>query len=394
MKETIQKSSITYYITSQSSDSRNTRDEEELLPESNAYNPYVKGCPNLLIPKNKDWSPTFFDKMAPSVLPSRTFSGKLRVILRRKAGKPLQYSPKSFTRKPPAPSSEGPSYSSFNAFYLPGLHDKQLARGFVPRYPASIMVDHDVSAVDWDQFLINLRVAGALRGHDHLIANLIPAPLIFFHAGYGNFWITRGIMSALQRRYIPEVLALVECYQYRFFLPRKLDVFVACGSSRLTGYFPGDESYLHAPPVELGIRVDDESDKSSSSSESDSSDSDEEEYLRRIPRKRRNAVRASRKEGRISNVMTGEVIYTNHFGMEKHRKNLKDRIDLKRQRREELLSERMAGLKANKQGKYRIIVQPLNRPPVKPSATWLTRMEIQERKWGLMDTLKDLPCEQ
>ena len=60
-----------------------------------------------------------------------------------------------------------PTYSSFPAFYLPGKHEKQITRGFEARYPAKVMVDHDVSAVDWDRFLINLRVAGALRSHNH-----------------------------------------------------------------------------------------------------------------------------------------------------------------------------------------------------------------------------------
>ena len=72
-------------------------------------------------------------------------------------------------------------------------------------------------------------------------------------------------MNALQKRYIPDVLAHVELYQYRFFGPRRLDVFVACKTARISSYFPGDESYLESPPVEMDYPLDPSSDDGSSS---------------------------------------------------------------------------------------------------------------------------------
>lgn len=346
---------------------------------------YVKGCPPLLVPINSDWAPTDRDRNAPPVLPSRTFIGMMFTAFSRRPGKPLRPIPASFKREAPPVSKNGPTYSQFAAFYLPGRHKRQIANGFQPRYPADIMVDHDVSAVDWDRFLVNIRVAGALRGHDHLIANLIPAPLFLVHAAYGNYWITRAIMSGLQRRYIPEVLALIETYQYRFFQPRKLDVFVACGTSRMSGYFPGDDSYLSAPPVELGMRVDSsDSSGSSSGSSSESSDSEEDEYLRRVPRKERKSVKAAKSANRIpSKKELVKMSSTERAEAEERIKAIKsDRKRLVAQRRDELEEEKRAGIALKKHGKYRIIVQPMMGEPVRPTQEWITRMIEREKKWG------------
>lgn len=360
---------------------RETEGDDNVTPLISAK--FVKGCPSLLVPINSDWAPTDRDKNAPPVLPSRTFIGMMRTAFSRTPGKPLRPIPASFKRDVPPASGNGPTYSEFPAFYVPGRHKRQIANGFQPRYPADIMVDHDVSAVDWDRFLVNIRVAGALRGHDHLIANLIPAPLFLVHAAHGNYWITRAIMSGLQRRYIPEVLALVETYQYRFFQPRRLDVFVACGTSRLTGYFPGDDSYLSAPPVELGLRVDDSdsSDSSDSSGSSDSSDSEEDEYLRRVPRKERKSVKAAKQVP--SKKELAKMNPSDRAEMEERVRNMKsDRKKVVAQRRDELEEEKRAGVALKKHGKYRIIVQPMMGEPVQPTQEWITRMVEREKKWG------------
>lgn len=349
---------------------------------------FIKGCPSLLVPINSDWAPTARDRNAPPILPSRTFIGVIRTALARSPGKPLRPLPASFTRPAPPQSPLGPTYSEFPAFYLPGRDKKQIANGFQPRYPAQAMVDHDVSAVDWDRFLVNLRVAGALRGHDHLIANLVPAPLFLVHAAYGNYWITRAIMSGLQRRYIPEVLALVETYQYRFFQPRRLDVFVACGTSRLSGYFPGDDSYLDAPPVELGLRIDD----SSSSSSSDTSDSDAEEYLRRVPRRERASVKAAKGADKVPRKKLAEMDPTTRVQLESRMDSIKaDRKRIVAARRSELAEEKRAGIGLKRHGKYRIIVQQMNGEPVRPSDAWLARLAEREKKWGRKHDLAHEP---
>lgn len=370
---------------------RHTQEESSSPLDSNDF---VKGCPPLLVPFNDNWAPTERDKQAPPVLPSRTFIGKVRTAFSRKAGKPLRPTPMSFLREAPPPSKEGPTYSSFQAFYIPGKHKKQIANGFEPRYPADVMVDHDVSAVDWDRFLVNLRVAGALRGYDHLIANLIPAPLHLVYAGYGNFWITKAIMSGLQRRYIPEVLALVEAYQYRFFQPRRLDVFVACGTSRLSGYFPGDDSYLHAPPVETGLRIDEsesESSSSSSGSSSESSDSEADEYLRRVPRKDRKALKSSRSASQIpSKKKLAKLDPVTRAQMEaKLSQQKSDRERILQQRRKELEEEEKAGMRIKKHGKYRIVVQPMCGSPVVPTKEWARRLMKREKSWGLRNAIEE-----
>lgn len=164
---------------------------------------YASGCPKLLRPITQDWSPTTRDLRAPQVLPSRTFVGRFTVMRSSTATRPLQSDPLSLARPaPPNGQTSGvvvsgderlvsPTYQSFEPFYLPCRSRRHLADGIEPRYPASIMVDHNVSTTDWDSFLVNVRVAGALQARHHLLANLLPAPLIVLHAGWGNYWITK-----------------------------------------------------------------------------------------------------------------------------------------------------------------------------------------------------------
>ena len=356
----------------------------------------INGCPQLLTPRSHDWAPSELDLAAPQVLPRRSLLGVLHVMFSRSAGKPLNPVPQSFLRDPPEPNEKppapngmptAPTYSSFPAFYLPGKHEKHIARGFEARYPAKVMVDHDVSAVDWDRFLVNLRVAGALRSHDHLLANLAPAPLFLVHAGAGNYWITRGIMSALQKRYIPDVLALVELYQYRFFGPRRLDVFVACKTERISGYFPGDESYLESLPVEMGYPIDSSSDDGSSSESSDSSD----EQRRRIDRRRRKQIQAQRRQSRPAS-------YKNLRGADRaaaleHRRDVEQSWSQVLARRKAAIAEEQAlGFNTRKHGKYRIVVQPLTEEPPSPSAECLQRMAVQEQRWSSPGILGGWQC--
>ena len=107
-------------------------------------------------------------------MPSRTIRGRLGGMQERRASKPLKPMPPSLSRPVPPQGSmtarfaseiKGrtlPTYSDFEPFYLPGKNKRHLQEGIEPRYPAAILVDHDVSAVDWDRFLVNIRVAGAL----------------------------------------------------------------------------------------------------------------------------------------------------------------------------------------------------------------------------------------
>lgn len=350
---------------------------------------FSRGVPTLLIPINDDWAPTSRDTFAPHVLPSRTLMGKVRTVFQYRAGKPFRALPKSLLRPAPPPLSEGPTYSPFLPFYIPGRHAKQVANGFEPRYPASIMLDHDISAVDWDRFLVSLRVTGALRVHDHLVANLAPSPLFVLGAGYGNYFITRGIMSALQKRYIADVLAMVEMYQYFFFGPRHLDVFVACGTYRLTGYYPGDDSYMDATSVETGLWVDGPCDFDDESSDSDSSDSDLEELLRRVPRKQRKTIRAKKQASTPPSKKDLQKMEPSmrYRAMEFKSQEKRRKLEFLSRRRRELQEEENMGYCVKKHGKYRIIVSPLRtRVPLHPTPEALANMRKLLRKWGCSDT--------
>lgn len=332
---------------------------------------YVKGCPALLIPTNADWAPTVRDRNAPGVLPERSWTGKIRNSFARKSGKPLRPYPASFARLAPPPSPKGTTYSGFPTFYLPGK-SKRITNGFQPRYPAHIMVDHDVSAVDWDRFLMDLQVTGKTRAVDKAIATLVYLPLVPFCGCCCGFFCGWIALSSLQRRYVADVLALVEAYQYRFFQPRGLDVFVACGSTRLTGYFPGDDSYLDAPPVEAGAPA------------GFSNKVEEHEYLRRVPRNKRKTVLAVRHANKMPGTVRTAMIDPESRAEAKDRKQVikADQKRLKEERRSHLRQEKHDGIEITKSGKYRIVVQQLSGEPPKPTSDALLHIAELERKWG------------
>lgn len=343
----------------------------------------IQGCPSLLVPKNEDWSPLPRDLEAPAILPARTMNGRIRTMWNRSAGKPLKPLPASFDRMPPPRTRSkdplAPTYSSFAPFYVPGKNKKLLAEGFEPRYPAKIMVDHNVSAVDWDRFLVNIRVAGALRGRETLIANLAPAPLFILHAGYGNYFITKAIMNKFKKRRIPEVLALIETYQHRFFQPRGLDVFIVTGTQRISGHFPGDMSYEQSPPITLGVPLNkvDSSSSSSSSSSSDSSLSSDDERMIGLSKSECKSYKKNYKkeQKKLRGIKKKEAI--------ERRKQLKrEREIMIAERRIAIGEEEAQGFRVKKHGKYRIVVQPQIGPAPQPDAQWIQSMEAQEKKWG------------
>ena len=296
----------------------------------------IKGCPSILVPISPDWSPTERDKFAPPVLPSRSFMGHMRASRDVEPGRPLDEIPASFRRPAPPQNVAGPTYSSFKPFYLPGLHSSRIGRGFERRYPGPVMVDHDVSAVDWDRFLLNLRVAGALRAVDYWVASPALGLMASIGAVYGRNLSTKWSLRYKEYDYIPDVLALVETYQHNFFMPRNLDVFVACGNQRLTGFFPGDRSYLGAPPVEIGLRI----------NGSDIPD---------VPELRSRGILHG--IFRISGSKKVAPAETSAKTRQEEIDAYKQRIVA--QRTAELNAERKAGMRADKQGKFRLVVQPL-----------------------------------
>ncbi|WFD43607.1 hypothetical protein MPSI1_002270 [Malassezia psittaci] len=306
--------------------------------------------------------------------------GKLHTKFTRHPGKPLRPTPMSFLRPASPPSRSGPTYSSFQAFYLPGRHKSQIAKGFEPRYPADIMVDHDVSAVDWDRFLLNLQVAGALRGRDQLIANVLPASLTIVNAGIGNYWITRGIMNSLQRRYIPEVLALVETYQYRFFQQRELDVFVACGTSRMTGDLDQDEDLKRVPgEQERQIK---EAERSEQVSNKSMSEMDPGYYATTDARLKSYKIDKKRLKEERREKKKEERQKRCEMRKEERQKRHEMRKEERQKRHEMRKEERQARSNDKKHGKYRIVIEPMEKPIVQPSAEWLLQLEEREKGWG------------
>ncbi len=194
-------------------------------------------------------------------------------------------------------------------------------------------------------------------------------------------------MNALQKRYIPDVLAHVELYQYRFFGPRRLDVFVACKTARISSYFPGDESYLESPPVEMDYPLDPSSDDGSSSESSDSSD----EQRRRIDRRRRKHIQAQRRHSRPASYK--KLRGADRAAALEHRRDVEQSWSQVLARRKAAIAEEQAlGFNTRKHGKYRIVVQPLTEEPPSPSAECLQRMAVQEQRWSSPGILGGWQC--
>lgn len=324
----------------------------------------IKGVPALLVPVTEDWSPTVQDVAAPKILPKRSLRARLETMWLSSAGKPLKEAPHSFRRPVPGPGELGcnggtddriqkatPYYRPFAAFYLPGKNKKYLSEGFEARYPASIMTDHNVSALDWDRFLRDICTAGALPFREHLVANLIPTPLILVHAGLANYFITRAIMGRYKRRHVPLIISLVEVYQVRFFQPRRLDVFVVRGTQRLSGHFPGDYSFLEESQYELGVPADLPSDSSPFSSADKGN-------FKHLPTSERRAAKQERQRHYAAAKRTALM---------KQGEMMAQRPAMIARRRIAVQEERMQGFTIKKHGKYRIIVQPQMRRPPQPT---------------------------
>ena len=339
---------------------------------------YVKGCPAILVPARADWGPTARDRDAPPVLPKRTCLGRLRESWTRKTGKPLYPPPASLARAAPPRAEKGTlstTYAPFASFYLPGK-SKRIANGFQPRYPAHIMVDHDVSAADWDRFLADIRVVGKVRPGEKALMTLcwfvfLPCNICCCGGAVLSTLVSLALLEHAHRRHIPKMLELIELYQYRFFRARGLDVFVACGATRLTGHFPGDKSYVHAPPVEVGAPP------------TISTSVEEAELIRRVPTCQHEAVLEARYANRAPSAISAAFMNPQaRADASARRAEIRTAARQRAaERRADLRQERLEGVDA-RQGRFRIVVQPLAAPPPPPPRESLAYMAALERAWG------------
>ena len=338
---------------------------------------YVNGRPALLVPASADCAPTARDRLAPPLLPSRTYVGELRESFSRSNSKPLRQAPASFER--PAPPEDphgttgGPTYADFQSFYLPGQPERGAA-AFQPRYPAHIMVDHDVSAADWDRFLTDVRFVGKWRGADASAIGLcILTGMVCSMAAFPIAAVlATAVMSNRRAARTNEVLALVETYQYRFFRKRRLDVFVACGASRITGHFPGDMSYLAAPPVEVGMP------------DSFNAEIEELELLRRVPVAQRRPIHEHRHAHTVPGTFRSAFLDADTRRRAAECQQL-IRADKQRRAAERdccRAQEKLDGTHQLRHGRYRLVVQPLSGPVAQPSDDALAHILHLERMWG------------
>ncbi|KAN0066586.1 hypothetical protein ACQY0O_000680 [Thecaphora frezii] len=254
---------------------------------------------------SKDWAPAPEDSTLLS-LPQQAFKMRVKQRFARTAGDIFNPPAPSFSRPP----SQQFSYTPFVPISIKAS-GKLLADGFKPLYPGRVLVDHDVSAADWARFLEDIGVAGRLTGGQSVIAQVAPVTM---HLGTAGYFLTKALEKNMKRKKIPLIAEAVETWQQRFFLPRRLDVYVVEANERLTARQPGEAVPGTPLPAKTQKAEGDSSDSSDSdSSDSDSSDSEDEhsgkpagpheegltsKQLRRQRKKERKAARREAKKER------------------------------------------------------------------------------------------------
>jgi hypothetical protein len=169
-----------------------------------------------------DWSPGPGDASLLEI-PRKNFGDSVKTRFSRSPGNPLEPPPPSLSRPPP-PRSASTTYSPFEPFYLPGKGEF-VGDGFIPVYPGRVMVDHNISAADWERFLEDIVVAAELTGSQLFIGEVVvPLVLSPLHLGLGADFITEEITGDMQERKVPLAVALIESYQRALFQPRGVDV--------------------------------------------------------------------------------------------------------------------------------------------------------------------------
>lgn len=236
------------------------------------------------------------------------------------------------------------------------------------------MVDHDVSAADWDRFLTDLRFLGKFRSGDASAIGLcVLTGLVCSMAALPvTVVLASAVMANRRSARNNEVLALVETYQYRFFRKRRLDVFIACGASRITGHFPGDRSYLDAPPVEVGMP------------DSFNAEIEELELLRRIPMTERHPIHANRNAHAVPGTFRSAFLDADsRRRVAESQKLIKEDKQRRAAERDcDRAQEKLDGTHQMRHGRYRLVVQPLVGRVPEPSDDILASMLALERMWG------------
>lgn len=231
------------------------------------------------------------------------------------------------------------------------------------------MAAHDVSAAAWDRFLADIRVVGKLRTKDYLLTVAAAPPFLPLNIVFGigvplSTAASVLVFHGLVRQHVDDVLTLIEMYQYNFFGPRGLDVFLACGSTRLSGHFPGDTSYLDAPPVEVGRPA------------YANRRREERDLLHRAPRDARAALRDARHAGAVPSALRASILGTEEREQARvFRDTLKaDQQQRAAERRRERAQEKLDGTHHPVHGWYRLVVQPLTGAAAEPSDDALARI--------------------
>ncbi|KAJ7445257.1 hypothetical protein FB451DRAFT_1292995 [Mycena latifolia] len=164
--------------------------------------------------------------------------------------------PPSFSRPPPPNLPRTP----FPPMFLLA-EQNSLRRGFPVVLPPTTITPHpfatyDVLQDDWAQFLGDMRTIASLSPEDHANAYCIPilsaVPII-------NIAIAGAITHHIRRKKPRLVSLLVDKWNHLFFHPRKMEVILMRGQTKLSGQSDQPVAHLYtprtvnftAPPVDL-----------------------------------------------------------------------------------------------------------------------------------------------
>ncbi|KAJ7016545.1 hypothetical protein C8F04DRAFT_509601 [Mycena alexandri] len=150
----------------------------------------------------------------------------------------------SLTRLPPANLPRVPFQPMFLLADGPSLRD-----GFPTVPPPSMQQPHpfalyDVNQTDWLQFLTDLRVVANLTPQDKVAASSVPIlsaiPLV-------HIAVATAITHHLQRKKKWLASLLVDKWNHHFFHPRRIEVILMRGQSKLSGQSDQPVANLYTP---------------------------------------------------------------------------------------------------------------------------------------------------
>ncbi|KAF7796150.1 hypothetical protein EIP86_007324 [Pleurotus ostreatoroseus] len=93
---------------------------------------------------------------------------------------------------------------------------------------------HDVNAMDWTEFLADIKTAASLTSMDKVLSNIGPTAIGIGTFGTGTF-ISKALCAQMKKRKIAAAVAIVDQWNYNFFHPRRMDIVLARGQERYSG---------------------------------------------------------------------------------------------------------------------------------------------------------------